>query len=44
MIIFYLFIENKKNLQVDEWREDQLIKSLCREGHPIKKFGTGIKC
>jgi len=33
--------ENDKNVQVDEWRQEQLKKLLYREGHPIKKFGTG---
>jgi len=33
--------ENDKNVQVDVWRQEQLKKLLYREGHPIKKFGTG---
>ena len=33
--------ENDKNLQSDPWRFQQLVKSLCREGHAYNKFGTG---
>ena len=33
--------EHAKNLQSDGWRMMQLERSLCREGHPYKKFGTG---
>jgi len=33
--------ENDKNVQSDEWRQEQLKKTLCREGHPLRKFGTG---
>lgn len=33
--------ENKKNLQMDAWRLNQLEKSLSNPEHPIHKFSTG---
>ncbi len=33
--------ENKRNLQNDARRIQQLAKSLSRSGHPWTKFGTG---
>ncbi|KAF2858589.1 a-pheromone processing metallopeptidase-like protein Ste23 [Piedraia hortae CBS 480.64] len=33
--------ENKKNLQVDRWRMNQLDRSLSSKQHPLHKFGTG---
>ena len=35
--------ENTKNLQADNWRCFQLLKSLAREDHPFHKFSTGNK-
>jgi insulysin len=36
-----LDLENKKNLQSDEWRYHQLEKSLSNPKHPFSRFGTG---
>lgn len=33
--------ENKKNLQSDSWRQDQLLKSLSKSDHPFHSFSTG---
>lgn len=33
--------ENKKNLQSDQWRLNQLEKSLSNKNHPYSKFSTG---
>lgn len=33
--------EHMKNLQSDGWRLMQLERSLSKNGHPYKKFGTG---
>ncbi|KAI2864641.1 hypothetical protein CBS12448_2857 [Aspergillus niger] len=33
--------ENKKNLQSDTWRLEQLGRSTSSEKHPIRKFATG---
>lgn len=33
--------ENAKNLQSDEWRLYQLLKSTANPAHPFHKFGTG---
>eukprot|EP00941_MAST-03F_sp_MAST-3F-sp1_P003543 g3543.t1 len=33
--------ENAKNLQNDQWRFFQLMKSTARKDHPMHKFGTG---
>ena len=33
--------ENKKNLQSDAWRFQQLNKSLSSKEHPFHKFSTG---
>jgi insulysin len=33
--------ENTKNLQSDQWRAYQLLKSQARDGHPMKQFATG---
>ncbi|KAK1840286.1 a-pheromone processing metallopeptidase ste23 [Colletotrichum chrysophilum] len=33
--------ENKKNLQSDQWRLRQLIKSLSNPNHPFSHFSTG---
>lgn len=33
--------EHMKNLQSDGWRLMQLERSLSKDGHPYKKFGTG---
>ena len=33
--------ENKKNLQSDQWRLDQLDRSLSNPRHPYHKFSTG---
>ena len=33
--------ENDKNLQSDEWRFQQMVKSLSRRDHPYNKFSTG---
>ncbi|EMC94102.1 hypothetical protein BAUCODRAFT_75180 [Baudoinia panamericana UAMH 10762] len=33
--------ENKKNLQADNWRFNQLDKSLASKKHPFHKFSTG---
>jgi len=33
--------ENSKNQQTDVWRLMQLKKSLARQGHPYRQFGTG---
>jgi insulysin len=35
--------ENDKNLNNDNWRRHQLIKSLANPRHPYSKFGTGNK-
>ena len=34
-------IENKKNLQDDAWRLDQLERSLANPNHAYHKFATG---
>jgi insulysin len=36
-----LDLENKKNLQSDGWRFNQLEKSLSNPKHPFSRFGTG---
>ncbi len=33
--------EHQKNLEQDDWREHQLIKSFYRKGHPASHFATG---
>jgi insulysin len=33
--------ENKKNLQSDNWRAQQLLRGLSNEAHPYHKFSTG---
>jgi insulysin len=33
--------ENTKNLQADNWRTYQLLKSLAHPNHPLNKFSTG---
>jgi insulysin len=33
--------ENKKNLQDDDWRLEQLENSLSNPDHPLHRFGTG---
>lgn len=35
--------ENKKNLQMDVWRLNQLKRSLSNSRHPVHKFSTGNK-
>eukprot|EP01111_Echinosteliopsis_oligospora_P019988 TRINITY_DN9950_c0_g1_i2.p1 TRINITY_DN9950_c0_g1~~TRINITY_DN9950_c0_g1_i2.p1 ORF type:complete len:334 (+),score=76.57 TRINITY_DN9950_c0_g1_i2:333-1334(+) len=35
--------ENAKNLQVDVWRQNQLLRSRARPDHPFNQFGTGNK-
>lgn len=35
--------ENDKNLNNDNWRQHQLIRSLANPRHPFSKFGTGSK-
>ena len=35
--------ENDKNLNNDNWRQIQLIRSLANPHHPFSKFGTGNK-
>jgi insulysin len=35
--------ENDKNLNNDNWRQHQLIRSLANPHHPFSKFGTGNK-
>ena len=35
--------ENDKNLNNDNWRQNQLIRSLANPHHPFSKFGTGNK-
>jgi len=35
--------ENDKNLNNDNWRQHQLIRSLSNPRHPFSKFGTGNK-
>jgi insulysin len=34
--------EHDKNIQNDSWRINQLEKSTSKDGHPYKKFGTGM--
>jgi insulysin len=33
--------EHQKNIEQDDWREHQLIKSFYRKGHPASHFATG---
>eukprot|EP00299_Pterocystis_sp_00344_P020106 c9899_g1_i3.p1 GENE.c9899_g1_i3~~c9899_g1_i3.p1 ORF type:complete len:436 (-),score=106.58 c9899_g1_i3:173-1336(-) len=33
--------ENSKNLQADEWRTNQLLRSHSNPNHPFHKYGTG---
>ena len=33
--------ENSKNVLVDGWRTNQLMKSMARDDHPFGNFGTG---
>ena len=33
--------ENEKNLASDPWRQQQLERSMSKEGHDYGKFGTG---
>jgi insulysin len=35
--------ENEKNLQNDEWRLTQLLRSTSNPNHPYHKFGTGSR-
>lgn len=34
--------ENDRNLQEDTWRIQQVLKELSKQGHPHRKFPTGI--
>ena len=38
-----LNIENERNINNDNWRQNQLIRSLANPHHPFSKFGTGNK-
>jgi insulysin len=35
--------ENERNINNDNWRQNQLIRSLANPHHPFSKFGTGNK-
>ena len=39
--IYAVDYENQKNLQMDNWRINQLDRFTSFEGHPYSKFGTG---
>ena len=34
--------EHQKNLEQDDWREHQLLKTFYRKNHPANHFATGI--